>query len=94
MVVFPECLSARILGTNETNKIKKNSFFEKRTGEVAENKEKWPKTNRNEPENEAEKLLKIRTCGKNEAENEAGHVAENTRQQKDEPKTNRSFPAG
>jgi hypothetical protein len=35
------------------------------------------KTNPNKPENEAEKLLKTRSCGKNEAKNEAGHVVEN-----------------
>jgi hypothetical protein len=35
------------------------------------------KTNRNKPENKAEKLLKIRTCGKNKAKNKPGHVVEN-----------------
>jgi hypothetical protein len=38
----------------------------------------WPsKTNRNEPENEAEKLLKTRSCGKNKAKNKATDVVEN-----------------
>jgi hypothetical protein len=37
------------------------------------------KTNPNEPKNEAEKSLKTRSCGKNEAENEPGHVIENKR---------------
>jgi hypothetical protein len=51
--------------------------------------DRGPKTNRNEPENEAEKLLKTRTCGKNEPENKAGHVVENTGQLKIMPKITR-----
>jgi hypothetical protein len=55
----------------------KRCYFKKRTGEVIENKGSAQKTNRNEPKNEAGKLLKIRTCGKNEPENEAADVVEN-----------------
>jgi hypothetical protein len=75
---------------------KKNSFFQKRTGEVIENK--WlcvkigQKRTENEPKNEAEKLLKTRDCiknepktNRNEPKNEPGHVVENTGQQKNEP---------
>jgi hypothetical protein len=36
-----------------------------------------PKTKLNEPENEARKLLKTRSCGKNEPKNEPGHIVEN-----------------
>ncbi|HEX5410231.1 MAG TPA: hypothetical protein VFZ27_00055 [Terriglobia bacterium] len=43
----------------------KEYFFQKQSGEVAENKGSARKTNRNKPENKAEKLLKTRTCGKN-----------------------------
>jgi hypothetical protein len=32
---------------------------------------------KNEPKNEARKLLKIRSCGKNEPKNEPGHIVEN-----------------
>jgi hypothetical protein len=53
-------------------KIKKNIFFEKRTGEVIENTGKGyidsRKRTGNEPESEAEKLLKTRSRGKNEPE--------------------------
>jgi hypothetical protein len=35
------------------------------------------KTNLNEPKNEARKLLKIRSCGKNEPKNEPSYVVEN-----------------
>jgi hypothetical protein len=44
----------------------KRCYFQKRTGEVVESKGSSQKTNRNEPKNEAEKLLKTRSCGKNE----------------------------
>ncbi|HEX5410999.1 MAG TPA: hypothetical protein VFZ27_03985 [Terriglobia bacterium] len=50
------------------DKNKKEYFFEKQTGEVAGNKESGLKTNRNKPENKAEKLLKTRACGKNKPE--------------------------
>ena len=40
------------------------------------------KMNRNEPENEAGKLLKMRSCGKNKAKNKPGHLVENTERQK------------
>jgi hypothetical protein len=67
---------------------KKNVFFQKRTGEVVEYKgsrsKNEPKTNRNEPKNEAEKLLKTQDCiknepktNRNEPKNEPGHVVEN-----------------
>jgi hypothetical protein len=50
----------------------KNTFFQKRTGEVIENKRKdytaSQKRTGNEPKSEAEKLLKTRNCGKNEPE--------------------------
>jgi len=52
-------------------------------------KRHWQKTNRNEPKNEAEKLLKTRSCGKNEAKNEAGHIVENKGLRKNVSKTNR-----
>jgi hypothetical protein len=68
---------------------KKRCYFQKRTGEVIENKGSAQKTNRNEPKNEAEKLLKTRSCGKNEPENEATDLVENKRWRKNEPKTNR-----
>jgi hypothetical protein len=55
----------------------KRCYFEKRTREVIDNKRSAPKTNPNEPKNEAGKLLKIRSCGKNEPKNEPGHVVEN-----------------
>jgi hypothetical protein len=42
----------------------KNTSFKKRTREVIDNKGSGQKTNPNEPKNEAEKLLKIRSCGK------------------------------
>jgi hypothetical protein len=45
-------------------------------------KDRAPKTNRNEPKNEAEKLLKIRSCGKNEPKNEPTDVVENIGRQK------------
>jgi len=59
-------------------KTKKNTFFKKQTREVIENKRSVQKTNPNKPKNEAEKLLKIRTCGKNKPKNEPGHVVGNT----------------
>jgi len=68
-------------------KNKKEYFFQNRTGEVVENKGSGLK---NEPENEAEKLLKTRICGKNEPENKPGHVVENKRPLKNAPGTNRS----
>jgi hypothetical protein len=50
----------------------KNTFFQKRTGEVVENKGKDYMDSRkrtgNEPKSEAEKLLKTLSCGKNEPE--------------------------
>ncbi|HEX5411409.1 MAG TPA: hypothetical protein VFZ27_06065 [Terriglobia bacterium] len=49
-------------------KTKKNTFFQKQSGEVAENKGSALKTNRNKPENKAEKLLKTCSCGKNKPE--------------------------
>jgi hypothetical protein len=74
----------------------KEFFFQKRTGEVIENK--WlcvkigQKRTENEPKNEAEKLLKTRDCiknepktNRNEPKNEAGHVIENKRGAKNEP---------
>ncbi|HEX5412279.1 MAG TPA: hypothetical protein VFZ27_10495, partial [Terriglobia bacterium] len=60
---------------------KKNTFFQKQTGEVAENKGSAQKTNRNKPENKAEKLLKTRACGKNKPKtnrkNKASDLIEN-----------------
>ncbi|HEX5412769.1 MAG TPA: hypothetical protein VFZ27_13045 [Terriglobia bacterium] len=50
------------------SKNKKNTFFQKQTGEVAENKGSARKTNGNKPENKAEKLLKTRASGKNKPE--------------------------
>jgi hypothetical protein len=63
-------------------------FFQKRTGEVIENK--WlcvkigQKRTENEPKNEAEKLLKTQDCiknepktNRNEPKNEPEHVVEN-----------------
>jgi hypothetical protein len=43
---------------------KKRCYFKKRTRGVIDNKRSAPKTNPNEPKNEAGKLLKIRICGK------------------------------
>ena len=77
--------SQRICGEKKT---KKNTFFQKRTGEIAENTGSDPK---NEPERTGKRsgevientyLWKKRT--ENEPENKAGHVAEN----KQQPKTN------
>ena len=79
MAAFGGEFSQRICGEKKT---KKNTFFEKRTGEVAENKESAPK---NEPERTGKRsgevventcLWKKRTG--NEPENKAGHVVENT----------------
>ena len=70
----------------------KNTFFEKRTGEVIENKGSAQKTNRNEPKNEAGKLLKTRSCGKNKAKNKAEHLIDKKGLLKNEPKTNRRNP--
>jgi len=50
----------------EHQKTKKNTFFEKRTGEVIENKASGPKSEPERPKSEPEKLLKTRPCGKNE----------------------------
>ncbi|HEX5410946.1 MAG TPA: hypothetical protein VFZ27_03720, partial [Terriglobia bacterium] len=57
---------------------KKNTFFQKQTGEVAENKGSAQKTNRNKPENKAEKLLKTRACGKNKPETNRKQTGELT----------------
>jgi hypothetical protein len=57
----------------------KNTSFKKRTREVIDNKGSGQKTNPNEPKNEAEKLLKTSTCGKNKPKNKPGHVVENKR---------------
>jgi hypothetical protein len=50
----------------------KRCYFEKRTVEVVDNKGEAYITSQkrtgNEPESEAERLLKIRTCGKNKPE--------------------------
>jgi hypothetical protein len=81
----------------------KNVFFQKRTGEVIECKgprsKNEPKTNRNEPKNEAEKLLKTQDwiknepkTNRNEPKNEPGQVVENTRETKNEPETDFEFP--
>ncbi|TAM78938.1 MAG: hypothetical protein EPN47_19880 [Acidobacteria bacterium] len=70
------------------------SFFEKRTGEVVENKGPAPKTNRNEPENEAGKLLKAGSRGKNEPKTKLPILLKTLEGQKIKPKTNRGFPQG
>jgi hypothetical protein len=54
-------------------------------------KDRPPKTNPNEPKNEAGKLLKTGSCGKNEPKNEPGHVVENKRWIKNE--SERILPA-
>jgi hypothetical protein len=74
MVVLLKLESADLKG----EKTKKNTFFKKQTGEVIENKGSAGKTKRNKPKNKAEKLLKIRSCGKNKAKNKAGHIVDNT----------------
>ncbi len=70
----------------------KRCYFEKRTGEVVDNKGSALKTNRSEPENEAEKLLKTLDGLKNEPGNEPTDIVENKRTRKNEPETNRSKP--
>jgi hypothetical protein len=50
-------------------KNKKEYFFQKRTGEVVETTGSVPESEPAESENEAEKLLKTRTCGKSESGN-------------------------
>jgi hypothetical protein len=47
---------------------KRIPFFKNEPEKLLITNDRGQKTNRNEPENEAEKLLKIRTCGKNEPE--------------------------
>jgi hypothetical protein len=56
---------------------KRIPFLKNEPGKLLITNDWAPKTNRNEPENEAGKLLKIRSCGKNEPKNEPGHVVEN-----------------
>ena len=46
---------------------KKDVILKNELERLLKTKDRGSKTNRSEPENEAEKLLKIRTCGKNEA---------------------------
>jgi hypothetical protein len=101
MVVFFQCLRAVIFGTNERNKIKKNTFFEKRTGEVVENKGTdyidSRKRTGNEPKHEAEKLLETRSCGKTnrkQTKNKATDLVENTGWLKNKPKTKRRILRG
>jgi hypothetical protein len=65
---------------------KKDVILKNETGKLLKTNDRPPKTNRNEPKNEAGKLLKIRSCGKNEPKNEPGHVVENTRLSKNERK--------
>ncbi|HXH49016.1 MAG TPA: hypothetical protein VNM47_06690 [Terriglobia bacterium] len=60
-------------------KIKKNTFFEKQSREVVDNKRSSQKNKPKRTQNEAGKLLKIHSCGKNEPKNEPGHVVENKR---------------
>ncbi|HEX5413590.1 MAG TPA: hypothetical protein VFZ27_17215 [Terriglobia bacterium] len=57
--------SGDVWGLFGGSKNKKNTFFQKQSGEVAENKGSARKANGNKPENKAEKLLKTRACGKN-----------------------------
>jgi hypothetical protein len=56
---------------------KKTRFFKNEPEKLLITKDRPSKTNRNEPKNEAEKLLKTGSCGKNEPKNEPGHVVEN-----------------
>jgi hypothetical protein len=58
-------------------KQKRIPFLRNEPERLLKTKDRLPKTNRNELKNEAEKLLKIRSCGKNEPENEPTDVVEN-----------------
>jgi hypothetical protein len=71
-------------------KTKKNTFFEKQTGEAIENKGSVTK---NEPERTGKRSGEVveNTClwkkrTENEPENEQRHVAKNRRRRKNEPK--------
>jgi hypothetical protein len=68
----------------------KTNFFKNEPEKLLKIKDRDQKTNPNKPKNKAEKLLKTRNCGKNEAKNEAGHVVENKESRKSALKTNRS----
>jgi hypothetical protein len=63
----------------EAKKQKRIPFLKNEPENILKIKDWRTKTNPNEPKNEAEKLLKTRTCGKNKPKNEAGHVVENKR---------------
>jgi hypothetical protein len=55
----------------------KSNFLKNKPEKLLKIKDQFQKTNPNKPKNEAEKLLKTSSCGKNEAKNKAGHVVEN-----------------
>jgi hypothetical protein len=52
-----------LFGTNGTEK---DVILKNEAEMLLKTNDRLPKTNLNEPKNEAEKLLKIRSCGKNE----------------------------
>jgi hypothetical protein len=56
-------LAVWLLGTNGTEK---DVILKNEPERLLKTKHQHTKTNLNEPKNEAEKLLKIRRCGKNE----------------------------
>jgi hypothetical protein len=57
-----------------------NFIFKNEPEKLLKTNDRCQKTKLNEPENEAEKLLKIRSCGKNKPKNGPGHVVETTGQ--------------
>ncbi len=63
---------------NKTRGTKKTRFFKNEPEKLLKIKDRCAKTNRNEPKNEAEKLLKTLECIKNEP----GHLVENIRSRK------------
>jgi hypothetical protein len=57
----------------------RNKIFKNEPEKLLKIKDRGQKTNPNKPKNEAEKMLKTRSCRKNEPKNKAGHVVENKR---------------
>ena len=77
MVVLTFCPSRGLYLTVLRRMGQKTRFFKNEPRKLLKTPG-WPqKTNLNEPKNEAGKLLKTGSCGKNEAKNEPGHVVEN-----------------
>jgi hypothetical protein len=69
-------LLALARAVSEVKNKKRIPFFKNEPRRLLKTKDRAPKTKLNEPENEAGKLSKTRSCGKNEPKNEPGHVVD------------------